>query len=199
MHNYEKICKIGEGTYGNVYKVKCKKNGKTYAMKVFKPEHNQDGVPTTVLREISLLKELDHPCIIKLHNVFFRENSKISVLFDYIKQDLKNKMDDYDPDYMMPEKFIKIIMYQILLGTRYMHSEGIIHRDLKPSNILITSKDKIKIADFGLARSYSFAVDKFTHEVVTLWYRAPEILLGDDQYFTAVDVWSVGMIMYEIF
>lgn len=197
--DYQKCEKLGEGTYGTVYRVVDKSTGVSYAMKSLKMERETDGVPSTAMREIALLKELDHPNIVKLHHVFVKGYKKISLLFEYIDQDLKKLMDGLDKSVPIPEDDIKSIMYQLLISMAYCHSQAIIHRDLKPNNILITESGIAKVADFGLARGYSLPFEHYTHEVVTLWYRAPEILLGDDGYFTAVDIWSIGIIMFELF
>jgi serine/threonine protein kinase len=197
--DYEKAEKLGEGTYGTVYKVFDKQTNTYYAMKNLKMDRETEGVPSTALREIALLRDMDHPKIVKLHHVYTKSYKKISLLFEYVTSDVKKLMDDLPKGTYTLIGDVKHIMYQILTGVAYTHSQAIIHRDIKPNNILISDKGDVKIGDFGLARPYSLPFDQFTHEVVTLWYRAPEILLGDDNYFTAVDIWSVAIIMYELF
>ena len=99
---------------------------------------------------------------------------------------------------MEPQK-VRSILYQLLKGTEYCHERRIMHRDLKPSNLLVNPEvTQIKIADFGLARTMGLPLKTYTHEVVTLWYRAPEVLLGSKIYSTAIDVWSIGAIFYEL-
>ena len=90
-------------------------------------------------------------------------------------------------------------MHQLLQGVAYCHSKKIVHRDLKPANLLINSEGAIKIADFGLARVFSTPIRPYTKEVLTLWYRAPEILLGCLEYNTTVDIWSIGCIFAELY
>ncbi len=100
---------------------------------------------------------------------------------------------------VLTEEKAKIIIYQLLLALDYCHSNRVIHRDLKPQNVLINKSDlRIKLADFGLARSYYYPIREYTHEIITLWYRAPEVLLGTEKYSQTVDIWSVGCILYEL-
>ena len=105
-------------------------------------------------------------------------------------------MDEFNP---LDEKTIKSFMYQIFDGVAYCHSKKIIHRDLKPQNLLIEKSGKVKIADFGLARSFSIPIRAYTKEVLTLWYRAPELLLGNSEYSISVDIWSIGCIFAEMY
>lgn len=116
-------------------------------------------------------------------------------MFEFVDYDLKKHMENGP----LPEKSVKSVVYQLLLAVDYCHSNRIIHRDLKPQNILIDrERELVKLADFGLARTFYIPIKEYTHEVITLWYRAPEILLGKEKYSTSVDIWSLGCIFYEI-
>ena len=160
-------------------------------------ESEEEGIPGTAIREISLLKELDHLNIVKLLYIIHAE-SKLFLVFEYLNQDLKKYMELYQNKAGLPLELVKSYLYQMLQGIAYCHTHRIIHRDLKPQNLLLSSDGLIKLADFGLARAFGVPVRTFTHEVVTLWYRAPEILLGCKYYSTEVDIWSIGGIFYEM-
>lgn len=155
-----------------------------------------EGVPSTAIREISLLKELNHPNIVKLLDVIHTEN-KLYLVFEFLHQDLKKFM-DASALTGIPLPLIKSYLFQLLQGLAFCHSHRVLHRDLKPQNLLINAEGSIKLADFGLARAFGVPVRTYTHEVVTLWYRAPEILLGCKYYSTAVDIWSLGCIFAEM-
>ncbi|KAL9642807.1 hypothetical protein ABK040_009882 [Willaertia magna] len=203
--NYQKLMrykreeKIGEGTYGVVYKAIDLETGKTVAIKKIRLEQEDEGVPSTSIREISLLKELNHPNVVGLHQVIHGTN-QLHLVFEFIDFDLKKKIDIYRKQLkqLIPSDDIKSTMYQIIKGIAFCHSQRIIHRDLKPQNILISQEGEIKLADFGLARAFQIPMRTLTHEVVTLWYRAPEILLGCRRYSTPVDIWSIGCIFAEL-
>jgi len=195
--DYIKIEKIGEGTYGVVYKGRHKRTNKTVALKKIRLESEEEGVPSTAIREISLLKELQHPNIVCLEDVLMQEN-KLYLVFEFLSMDLKKYMDTIPRDEMMDRMLTKSYLYQLFEGILYCHQRRILHRDLKPQNLLIDSKGVIKLADFGLARAFGIPVRVYTHEVVTLWYRAPEVLLGSPRYSTPVDVWSLGCIFAEM-
>eukprot|EP00038_Savillea_parva_P020480 m.31475 g.31475 ORF g.31475 m.31475 type:complete len:299 (-) comp4805_c0_seq1:171-1067(-) len=195
MEKYQKTEKLGEGTYGTVYKAKVRGKNEYVAMKKIKVEAEDEGVPSTAIREISLLKELDHPTVVKLHEVIHAE-AKLYLVFEFLEFDLKKYMDSVQG--MLDPMLVKSYMYQLLKGVSFCHSHRILHRDLKPQNLLIDSKGNIKLADFGLARAFGIPVRTYTHEVVTLWYRAPEILLGAKQYACPVDMWSLGTIFVEM-
>ncbi|XP_071954349.1 cyclin-dependent kinase 1-like [Antedon mediterranea] len=196
MDQYLKIEKIGEGTYGVVYKGKHKESGMIVALKKIRLESEEEGVPSTAIREISLLKELDHPNIVTLQDILMQE-CKLYLVFEFLTMDLKKYMDSLKGT-LMEADLVKSYLHQILEGMVYCHSRRIIHRDMKPQNLLIDNKGTIKLADFGLARAFGIPVRVYTHEVVTLWYRAPEILLGSAKYATPVDVWSIGCIFAEM-
>jgi len=192
---YEKIQKIGEGTYGVVYKAKDRlEGGKFVALKKIRLEHEDEGVPSTAIREISILKELDHPNIVNLLDVENLPN-KLYLVFEYLDQDLKKYMDSIP---VLDPKLVKSYTRQLLEGLLYCHKQRILHRDLKPQNLLIDRQGYLKLADFGLARAVCIPVRAYTHEVITLWYRAPEILLGSQAYSMPVDIWSAGCIFAEM-
>uniref|UniRef100_A0A1D1Z522 Cell division control protein 2 n=1 Tax=Anthurium amnicola TaxID=1678845 RepID=A0A1D1Z522_9ARAE len=197
MDQYEKVEKIGEGTYGVVYKARDRLTNETIALKKIRLEQEDEGVPSTAIREISLLKEMQHSNIVRLQDVVHSEK-RLYLVFEYLDLDLKKHMDSC-PDLAKSPQLIKTFLYQILRGIAYCHSHRVLHRDLKPQNLLIDRRtNALKLADFGLARAFGIPVRTFTHEVVTLWYRAPEILLGSRHYSTPVDVWSVGCIFAEM-
>ncbi|XP_045212280.1 cyclin-dependent kinase 1-like [Mercenaria mercenaria] len=197
MDDYVKIEKIGEGTYGVVYKGKNKKTNKSVALKKIRLESEDEGVPSTAIREISLLKELQHPNIVCLEDVLMQEN-KLYLVFEFLSMDLKKYMDTIPSGQYMDKMLVKSYTYQITQGILFCHQRRVLHRDLKPQNLLIDNNGVIKLADFGLARAFGIPVRVYTHEVVTLWYRAPEILLGSQRYSTPVDMWSVGCIFAEM-
>ncbi|KAG2392043.1 hypothetical protein C9374_013528 [Naegleria lovaniensis] len=196
---YRKIEKVGEGTYGVVYKAEDTQTGQIVAIKKVRLEQEDEGVPSTSIREISLLKELNHPNVVRLHQVI-HSDQQLHLIFEFIDHDLKKKNDHYKKvlKQPIPPQDVKMTVYQILKGIAFCHSQRIIHRDLKPQNILVGIEGDVKLADFGLARAFQIPTRTLTHEVVTLWYRAPEILLGCKTYSTPVDVWSVGCIFAEL-
>ncbi|QCD84018.1 cell division control protein 2 homolog [Vigna unguiculata] len=197
MEQYEKVEKIGEGTYGVVYKARDRVTNETIALKKIRLEQEDEGVPSTAIREISLLKEMQHRNIVRLQDVVHSEK-RLYLVFEYLDLDLKKHMDS-SPEFAKDLRQVKMFLYQILCGIAYCHSHRVLHRDLKPQNLLIDrSTNSLKLADFGLARAFGIPVRTFTHEVVTLWYRAPEILLGCPRYSTPVDIWSVGCIFAEM-
>jgi len=196
MDRYYKIEKIGEGTYGVVYKAKNKENGQSVALKRMRLDSEEEGVPCTAIREISLLKELKHENIVRLYDVIHTENM-LTLVFEFLDRgDLKQYMDVRDGK-LAPSK-IKSFLYQILKGINFCHEHSVLHRDLKPQNLLINKDGDLRLCDFGLARAFGIPVKKLTHEVVTLWYRAPDVLLGSQRYGTAVDIWSIGCIFGEM-
>jgi serine/threonine protein kinase len=195
LERYRKLEKIGEGTYGVVFKAEDKMTGNIVALKKIRLEHEDEGVPSTAIREISLLKELEHPYVVRLLEVVHSEN-KLYLIFEFLDQDLKRYMDKMAAGF--DRQLVKSYMYQIVKALAFCHSHRVLHRDLKPQNMLIDRSGVIKLADFGLARAFNVPLRTYTHEVVTLWYRAPEILLGSKHYSTPVDMWSVGCIFAEL-
>jgi serine/threonine protein kinase len=194
---YEKLEKglLGEGTYGKVYKARDAQTGAFVAMKCMKLDSQEEGVPSTAIREVALLKELPHPNIVRLQDVFCRPGTLILV-FDFLENDLKKHM--RAQHCRLTPIAVKNFLYQLCRGIEFCHANRVIHRDLKPQNLLVDSRLRLQIADFGLARAFVVPVPKYTHEVVTVWYRPPEILLGSGAYSIPVDIWSIGCIFAEM-
>ncbi|KAH8262925.1 hypothetical protein KR044_002208 [Drosophila immigrans] len=197
MEDFEKIEKIGEGTYGVVYKGRNRLTGQIVAMKKIRLEADDEGVPSTAIREISLLKELKHPNIVCLEDVLMEEN-RIYLIFEFLSMDLKKYMDSLPPEKLLDSQLVRSYLYQITNAILFCHRRRVLHRDLKPQNLLIDKNGLIKVADFGLGRSFGIPVRIYTHEIVTLWYRAPEVLLGSPRYSCPVDIWSIGCIFAEM-
>ncbi|ORE18705.1 Pkinase-domain-containing protein [Rhizopus microsporus] len=190
-----KIEKLGEGTYGIVYKAQNRETNEVVALKRIRLDNEEEGVPCTAIREISLLKELKHPNILRLYDVLHTEK-KLTLIFEYLDSDLKKFLDSYGGD--IDVLTLKQLMYQLLKGIAFCHAHRVLHRDLKPQNLLINKKGELKLGDFGLARAYGIPVRSYSHEVVTLWYRAPDVLMGSRQYSTSIDLWSAGCIFAEM-
>lgn len=193
MERYEKLGKIGEGTYSQVYKAQGP-SGEICALKVVALEAEDEGIPSTAIREISLLKQLQHPNIVKLCDVIHSER-KLTLVFEFLEQDLKKVLDQHE-DGLEPAR-TRSFLHQLLSGISYCHQNRVLHRDLKPQNLLISSEGALKLADFGLARAFGIPVRAYSHEVVTLWYRPPDVLMGSKKYSTPLDIWSVGCIFAE--
>lgn len=193
---YTKLEKIGEGTYGVVYKAKCEATNAIVAMKKIRLEAEDEGIPSTAIREVALLRELKHDNIVKLIDIHHKD-ANLYLVFEFLDLDLKRYLDAMGGKGLKPTQ-VGSYLRQIVDGIYFCHSHRILHRDLKPQNLLIDRTGIIKLADFGLARAFGVPLRPYTHEVVTLWYRAPEILLGGRHYSTAVDMWSVGCILAEM-
>lgn len=193
---YEKTEKIGEGTYGIVYKGYQKSTKRVVALKKIRLEAEDEGIPATAIREISILKELSHDNVVSLMDVWHNDNN-LYLIFEYLNQDLKKYM-DIQGETIIPMVTLKSYVYQLIQGVAFCHAHRVIHRDLKPQNLLLDKCGHLKIADFGLARAFGIPTRTYTHEVVTLWYRAPEILMGCPHYTPSVDLWSIGCIFAEM-
>ncbi|KAL0633760.1 hypothetical protein Q9L58_007367 [Maublancomyces gigas] len=197
IKDFEFLNHLGEGTYGVVHRAHDHKTSKIVALKqvrIFDSDRG-NGIPITALREISILKSLRHNNVVNVLDVAVgTELDDVYMVMEYAEQDLANLLDHAKVKYSESE--IKCLMKQLLEGLEYLHKHDIIHRDIKMSNLLLTAKGVLKIADFGMAREYS--PRPLTPGVVTVWYRAPELLLSANRYTTAVDLWSAGCIMGEL-
>jgi len=142
MEKYQKIEKIGEGTYGVVYKAKNRLTGDLVALKKIRLEAEDEGIPSTAIREISILKELQHPNIVRLHDVIHTEK-KLTLVFEYLDQDLKKMLDEADGDAGLPDLDLKVLLRQLLLGVAFCHDRRVLHRDLKPQNLLINMNNQV--------------------------------------------------------
>jgi cyclin-dependent kinase 7 len=197
---YEKICLLGEGTFGVVSKARdlSKPAGSpsaVVAIKKVRMGNYKDGVSVTALREIKLLQEIKHPNVIALVDVF-ASRANVNMVLEYCLTDLEEVVKDRSV--ILTPAEIKCCMQQILLGTAACHAAYTLHRDLKPSNILVGADGRLKLADFGLARVHGSPNPRLTHQVITRWYRPPELLFSATAYGPAVDVWSIGCIFAEL-
>ncbi|KAF2399674.1 Pkinase-domain-containing protein [Trichodelitschia bisporula] len=195
--SFQQLEKLGEGTYATVFKGRNRQTGEFVALKEIHLD-SEEGTPSTAIREISLMKELKHENIVSLHDVIHTEN-KLMLVFEYMDKDLKKYMDSRGERGALDAVTIKSFMWQLLKGIAFCHDNRVLHRDLKPQNLLINTKGQLKLADFGLARAFGIPVNTFSNEVVTLWYRAPDVLLGSRTYNTSIDIWSAGCIMAEMY
>lgn len=188
--------KLGEGTYGKVYKAISRETGDILALKKIRILYEDEGVPGTAIREVSLLKECDHPNVIKLHEVFSNP-SALFLVFEFLDMDLRVYLRRFGK--FTDTSMLQSAACQCFNGVEYCHGHRVLHRDLKPQNVLVdVDNHRLKLADFGLARAFSVPLRAYTHEVVTLWYRAPEILLGQIKYANPIDIWSLGCIVAEM-
>lgn len=183
------------GTYGTVFKAKNRETQEIVALKRVRLDDDDEGVPSSALREICLLKELKHKNIVRLHDVLHSEK-KLTLVFEHCDQDLKKYFDSLNGEIDL--EVVKSFMFQLLRGLAFCHSNNILHRDLKPQNLLINKNGELKLADFGLARAFGIPVRCYSAEVVTLWYRPPDVLFGAKLYTTSIDMWSAGCIFAEL-
>ncbi|PPR96417.1 hypothetical protein GOBAR_AA24249 [Gossypium barbadense] len=223
---FEKLEQIGEGTYGQVYMAREIKTGEIVALKKIRMDNEREGFPITAIREIKILKKLHHENVIKLKEIVTSPDGNkykggIYMVFEYMDHDLTGLADRPGMRFSVPQ--IKCYMRQLLTGLHYCHVNQVLHRDIKGSNLLIDNEGNLKLADFGLARSFSNDHNaNLTNRVITLWYRTgkdirrasefglqstlrcfsqyrpPELLLGATKYGPAVDMWSVGCIFAEL-
>lgn len=226
MDRYRIVGFISSGTYGRVYKAVSRVNavavrttttttgssssapgGQEVAIKKFKPDKEGEqisytGISQSAIREMSLCSELRHSNVIRLVETLL-EDKCIFMVFEYAEHDLLQIIHHHtqQPRHPIPPATIKSIMFQLLNGCQYLHTNWVLHRDLKPANIMVTSGGEVKIGDLGLARRFDkplhslFSGDKV---VVTIWYRAPELILGSYHYTPAIDLWAVGCIFAEL-
>lgn len=205
---FEMLDHIGEGTYGQVFKAKDRMTKEMVALKKVRLEHEKEGFPITAVREIKILRQLNHKNIVNLREIvtdkqdvleFRNDKGSFYLVFEYMDHDLMGLIESGMVEFT--EENNSSIMKQLLDGLNYCHKKNFLHRDIKCSNILMNNRGEVKLADFGLARLYN-ADDRerpYTNKVITLWYRPPELLLGEERYGPAIDVWSCGCILGELF
>lgn len=188
---------VGSGTYGKVFKGTHVYTKNLVALKRIRMEGERDGFPVTAMREVKLLQSLKHANIVELHEVMIEKN-ECYMVFEYLSHDLTGLLNH--PTYKLDAAQKKHLAMQIFEGLDYLHKRGVLHRDIKAANILVSSDGILKLADFGLARFYAkrHQLD-YTNRVITIWYRSPELLLGETRYGAAVDIWSAACVMVEIF
>ncbi|KAG7951526.1 hypothetical protein I3843_12G011100 [Carya illinoinensis] len=195
---FEKLEKIGQGTYSSVFRARNTETGRIVALKKVQFDNFEPESVRFMAREIMILRRLDHPNIIKLEGLITsRLSCSIYLVFDYMEHDITGLLSC--PDIKFSESQIKCYMKQLLSGLDHCHSRGVMHRDIKGSNILVNNRGILKVADFGLANFHSSGHGQpLTSRVVTLWYRPPELLLGSTEYGASVDLWSVGCVFAEL-
>jgi len=191
----EKDKPVGEGTYGAVYRALDNHSKRIVAIKRVKMDHEDEGLPSTAIREIAVLKTADHPNVVKLLDVACSPG-RLHLVFEFVEENLKQYMKRHSM--RLEPLAVCSFQKQLTQGIEYCHAKRIIHRDLKPQNVLVDGQDVLKIADFGMARAFTLPMPNYTHEVVTTWYRPPEILFGCEEYSLEVDVWSAGCILGEL-
>ncbi|KAF9056322.1 kinase-like domain-containing protein [Panaeolus papilionaceus] len=199
VYSYERLNQIEEGSYGVVFRARDKQTGDIVALKKLKLEEEKNGFPITALREVYALMSCRHENVVGIREVVVGDTlTQVFVVMDFIEHDLKTLLTNMPSPFLQSE--IKTLLQQLLSAVNHCHQNWILHRDLKTSNLLMNNRGSIKVADFGLARRYGdpVGVGGMTQLVVTLWYRAPEILMGAATYSTAVDMWSVGCIFAEL-
>ncbi|KAK0539683.1 hypothetical protein OC842_000874 [Tilletia horrida] len=197
VHCYERLNHIEEGSYGVVFRARNKETGEIVALKKLKMDKEKDGFPITSLREIRTLMEARHPNVVQVKEIVVGDTlSQIYIVMEFVEHDLKTLLSNMRTPFLQSE--IKTLMLQLLSAVSLLHSNWIVHRDLKTSNLLMNNRGMMKLADFGLARLFGDPLGDMTTLVVTLWYRAPELLLGAKEYDTAIDMWSVGCIFGEL-
>ena len=192
--------RIEEGTYGIVYRARDKRTQEIVALKRLKMEREKEGFPITSLREINTLLISQHPNVVTVREIVVGSNmDQIFIVMDFVHHDLKSLMETMrKKNQVFLTGEIKCLMVQLIRAINHLHDNWILHRDLKASNLLLSHNGILKVGDFGLAREYGSPLKAYTSVVVTLWYRAPELLLGIKEYSTHIDVWSIGCILGEL-
>jgi len=203
---FENLDKVGSGTYGDVFRATSKDTNAVVALKKIRMTKDQetDGFPITALREIKILKQLKHKNVVDLMEIVTnapseanRGKGSIYMVFEFMDYDLTGLMESSKQ--MFAPAQVKGFMKQLLEGIHYVHANNVLHRDIKAANLLINRKGELKLGDFGLARRFERdKAGELTNRCITLWYRPPELLLGATRYTTAVDMWSIGCVFFEL-
>lgn len=192
---YEKLRKVGEGTYAVVYEAQDRESGEVVAIKRIKMSSQGYGLDISAIRELAFLRELHHPNVVDLRDVFIDEGCLCLVLGFY---EVDLEMIIKDRSLILTPGDVKAWMMMLLRGLEHCHQRNVLHRDIKPNNLLVGPDGQLKLADFGLTRSMGHQMQAMTSQVVTRWYRAPELLFGTRYYTAAVDVWAAGCIFAEM-
>ncbi|CAH8468361.1 unnamed protein product [Heterobilharzia americana] len=194
VDSYQKLDVLGEGSYATVYRGYSHVMRRAVAVKEIRI-NPEEGLPFTAIREASLLKALRHANIVILHDIVHTKNT-LNFIFEFVQSDLSKYIENHPRGIKLHN--VRLFLYQLLRGLAYCHDRHILHRDLKPQNLLISAQGELKLADFGLARAKSVPSRTYSHEVVTLWYRPPDVLLGSTCYTASLDIWGVGCIFTEM-
>ncbi|CAL5392236.1 unnamed protein product [Camellia sinensis] len=199
--SFEKLEKVGQGTYSSVFHARNLETGRIVALKKVRFDNFEPESVRFMAREIMILRRLDHPNIIKMEGLITsRLSCSIYLVFEYMEHDISGLLSS--PDIKLSEAQVKCYMEQLLSGLEHCHSRGTMHRDIKGANLLVNNEGVLKMADFGLANFYGTGPvghrQPLTSRVVTLWYRPPELLLGSTDYEASVDLWSVGCVFAEL-
>jgi len=203
VDSFTKLEQVGQGAFGTVWKAVDRESNDVVALKRVRMENEREGFPITALREMKIMSTMNHENIVKLKEIVASRVSadtlnkgSVFMVFEYCPVDLTGLLEC--KSVKLRETHVMCIMKQILTGLHYAHLNGVLHRDIKLPNILISAQGIVKLADWGLGRPYRGDGGKYTNRVVTLWYRAPELLLGETKYSSAIDLWSVGCVFAEL-
>ncbi|XP_005095371.1 cyclin-dependent kinase-like 2 isoform X2 [Aplysia californica] len=195
MERYENLGLVGEGSYGMVLKCRHKDTGQLVAIKKFLESEDDKMVKKIAMREVKMLKQLQHDNLVNLIETF-RRRKRLYLVFEFVDHTVLDELEKCPNG--LDENTCRKILWQVLKGTEFCHSHNIIHRDIKPENILVSKSGIVKICDFGFARTLAQPGEAYTDYVATRWYRAPELLVGDTKYGRAVDIWAVGCLLSEM-
>lgn len=191
--------KLGEGTYGTVYKCLDVLKNEVVAVKKIKFHYKNEGIPATSIREIGILRALNHPNLVNLKDICQIEDEEDSLYLSFQMMDMDLSRLIKLHNRILPRHLIKISLYKILQGVDYLHQNRVFHRDLKPDNILVSEDcSEVKLADFGLSRTIHQPFRPYSREIMTLWYRSPEACMGYKEYSIGVDVWAVACIFAQM-
>jgi serine/threonine protein kinase len=186
--------KLGNGSYGEVFQALDSVDDHLVAMKI-QPINFGEGIPRSILREISILQSVNHPNLVQFKTALFQPGS-IAIVTDYLEYDLRRFL--HRRNRPMEPLLLQSYAFQLLCGVYHLHTHGIMHRDLKPENLLLDQEGMLKICDFGLSRFFTLPLGKYSPEVISTWYRPPELLMGERSYDLSSEMWSIGCIIAEM-